>query len=101
MRSDAAWCSRSCYLRCHRGESAFTSPTEVARRPSRNGVGVRLYISALEAAELMEGRVPASVAAKVRAKLKPAAPIEGQTDLLTELARIEEPDGNARSSSTA
>lgn len=62
---------------------------------------MRLYLTHAEVESIARGTPLASASAKAQAKLRPAAPIEGQTDLLTELARIEDHDADARSSSTA
>jgi hypothetical protein len=46
---------------------------------------VRLYISEAEAQALADHAVPLSVAEKCKAKLKPAAAIEGQTTIYDHL----------------
>lgn len=46
---------------------------------------MRLYVTTDEARELAAGRVPASVETKAKAKLKPAPPIPGQTDIFDQL----------------
>lgn len=53
---------------------------------------MRLYISTAEARELVAGHVPATVAEKAKAKLRPAALIPGQTDIFDQL---EDRYGNA------
>jgi hypothetical protein len=54
-------------------------------RSNRKGNGVRLYISTAEAEALLRGEISPGVVAKVRAKLKPADPLPGQLDIVTEL----------------
>ena len=52
---------------------------------------MRLYITTQEAESLAAGRVPATIAAKAKAKLKPAAPIPGQTSIYDHLEDHEAP----------
>ena len=52
-------------------------------------MGVRLYVSQAEAAELARGVCPNTVAEKAKNKLKPALPMRGQTDLISALAELE------------
>lgn len=57
------------------------------RRRSRDGNGVKLYVTPAEAEALARGVVLPSLATKATAKLKPAAQIAGQQsiyDVLTE-----------------
>lgn len=72
MRVDAVWCSRACYIRVKREGNRYEPTT---RRPTRDGGGVRLYLSQLEAEILAQGRVPGSVIDKIEAKLKVPEPI--------------------------
>jgi hypothetical protein len=60
------------------------------RRRSREGQGVRPYLSTDEALELLKLPIPASVRAKLESKLKPADPLPGQLDIVTELAKENE-----------
>lgn len=55
------------------------------RRKSREGRGVRPYLSTNEALELLKLPIPSSVRAKLESKLKPPDPLPGQLDIVTEL----------------
>lgn len=69
------------------------------RRQTRNGDGVRLYISTAEAEALLRGEIRDAVKRKVAAKLKPADPIPGQQSIYDVLT--EEHDASATAESEA
>lgn len=56
---------------------------------------MRPYLSVAEARALLELPIPESVRRKLESKLTAPEPIPGQTDLLTELARLEDSCANA------
>lgn len=56
-----------------------------SRRKSREGRGVRPYLSTNEALELLKLPIPASVRAKLESKLQSAELLPGQLDIVTEL----------------
>jgi hypothetical protein len=92
---EARWCSKA-----HRqagwkervGYRLVAHRKASQRRPTREGRGVRVYISTQEAEELAAGRLPGSVVRKAQSKLKPADPIPGQQSIYDVLT--EEPDAN-------
>ena len=86
----ARFCSNACKSRSWRDRTGYviqaaTSKRVRHRRTTRDGLGVRLYLSETEAAALARGEVPATVAAKAKAKLRPPAPIAGQTTIYDHL----------------
>jgi hypothetical protein len=88
-RPDALYCTPAHRLAAWRAEN---DPENAPARPNkreRKGTGITIYVNKHEMAELAEGRVPATVVAKAAAKLKPPAPLPGQTDLIEALAEVE------------
>ncbi len=78
------WKERNDYGR-GRAASAVRTP----RRPSRDGKNVRLSITPAECEALARGEALPNVVRKAAAKLKPPAPMPGQTDLIEALAEVE------------
>jgi hypothetical protein len=87
-RSNQLYCSQGCRTaawRARHGLILQTRPNPLLRRKSRDGVGIRPYLTPTEADELIAGRVPASVVAKLEAKLKPPEPLPGQLNIIDAL----------------
>jgi hypothetical protein len=78
----AAWKLRSGYRVLGRQRTS-------QRRKTRDGRGVRLYVTVREAQIMVTGTTPPSVVTKLAAKLKPPAPLPGQIDLIEALAEVE------------
>lgn len=88
-RGNSAYASDACRARAWKARVGYGHQARRKARANgrkRKDSGVRPYLNIHEARELLAGRVPATVAAKVAAKLdKPAEPIPGQLDILTAL----------------
>lgn len=84
-RPRGRYASAACRARDWKRRTGYGPPAAVRtrerRRESRDGRGVRLYITEDEARALADYRLPITVAEKVRAKLKPPAPMPGQTNI--------------------
>lgn len=95
----ARYCSNACKSQGWRDREGYvlTAVRKACqtpkRRATRDGNGMRLYVSTAEARELAAGRTPATVAAKASAKLKPADPLPGQQSIYDALT--EESHGDA------
>ena len=98
MRVDAVWCSRACYIRVKREGNRYEPPT---RRPTRDGSGVRLYLSQREAEALLQRMVPTSVVEKIIGKLKDPEPLPGQTNIIDALKGVEHGDDASQAEAQA
>lgn len=99
-RRNARYCSQACRQadwRQRHGLILQTVRKASPRRKSREGRGVRVYLSTNEAESLLVGNVLASVRAKVQGKLRPADPIPGQQSIYDAITEDDDASRNETS----